>query len=183
MDFFRTYGFHSILVGTFSWPIGQTSQRSKIIVLFRYWPGKFFGFLHWIWQTCLTSVTLTKFWHCFMLQNLLVIIQKLTCYHFKTYSSSFKNLIIIIENLLVIIRKLTSYNSKTYSLSLKTYLLSFENLLVIILKPTRYHLKTYSSSFKNLLVIIENLLVIIRKLTCYHSKTYSLSLKNLLVII
>ena len=32
----------------------------------KYRKAKFFGFLHWIWQTYLTTVTLTKSWNWFM---------------------------------------------------------------------------------------------------------------------
>ena len=66
--FFRTFGFRSILVGFFSWPRGthltmlwhfSCPQRTK------YGKETFLGFLHWIWRTYLSTVTLTKCWDWF----------------------------------------------------------------------------------------------------------------------
>ena len=75
----------------------------------------------------------------FSLYNILVIIQKLTRYHWKatryhpkitryhlkTYSLSFKNLLVIIQNLLVIIQNLLVMTE-----NLKIYWLRHENLNV-----------------------------------------------------
>ena len=72
------------------------------------------------------------------LQNLLIIIQKLTRYHSETTT----NLLVIIQNLLVTIQKHTRYHHKPTRYDSK---------------PTRYHFKTYSLSPQDLLVIIEKL--------------------------
>ena len=107
-------------------------QWTLLDKLVRFWGGTFYSLL--VARYSLETYSLlsekslvTRCITCSLsLQNLLVIIQKLTRYHFKTYSLSLKSLLVIIQNLLVVIQNLLvmTENLNIYSLWLKIWMLA-----------------------------------------------------------